>query len=336
MSRQLKRVPMDFKWPLEKIWGGFLNPYYKQSTACPDCKNGYDRAGGRPEANAALFHDQWYGNGDTTFDPFAYGAKSAPLTTDHPAYKLAVRNVDQAPDFYRANAETRARFEQFERVQREEGIHVIRSTFDRQSAIERESQRLFELWRYQWCHHLIQADVDALVAGGRLWDFTRVARTDEQREIVRKQLEEGGNSWLPGTNGYHPTADEVNAWSYEGLGHGGSNHSICVEARCKREGVPFMCASCNGTGRLWPSPEIKQRYDSWTEEDPPTGEGYQLWENCSEGSPVSPVFASLDDLCTWAADNATTFANFRATKAEWLEMLDGGIVHAKVGNAIFL
>ena len=42
---------------------------------------------------------------------------------------------------------------------------------------------------------------------------------------------------------------------------------------------------------------------------------------------MSPVFATLEELCAWAADNATTFASFRATAEEWREMLDGGIVH---------
>lgn len=61
MSRLLKRVPSSFSWPLHQVWGGYLNPYLKLAGKCPDCKNDYDRVGGRPEANASLFHDQWYG-----------------------------------------------------------------------------------------------------------------------------------------------------------------------------------------------------------------------------------------------------------------------------------
>lgn len=30
---------------------------------------------------------------------------------------------------------------------------------------------------------------------------------------------------------------------------------------------------------------------------PPKGDGYQLWETTSEGKPMSPVFATLDELC---------------------------------------
>jgi hypothetical protein len=96
------------------------------------------------------------------------------------------------------------------------------------------------------------------------------------------------------------------------------------------------CPACGGECDVWPSPTIKQQYDDWKEEDPPIGDGYQLWEDCSEGSPVSPVFAALDALCAWAEENATTFGPYKATKEEWREMLDGGIVHASAGGNVFL
>ena len=69
---------------------------------------------------------------------------------------------------------------------------------------------------------------------------------------------------------------------------------------------------------------------------PPKGNGYQLWEATSQGSPVSPVFATLDELCEWCEKNATTFAHFKATKEEWRKMLEDDNVHHKEGNCIFL
>lgn len=65
------------------------------------------------------------------------------------------------------------------------------------------------------------------------------------------------------------------------------------------------------TGKVWPgfvnpywqddfkSKEAEDLYESWEEEEPPTGEGWQLWENVSEGSPVSPVFATSGELVDW-------------------------------------
>lgn len=35
---------------------------------------------------------------------------------------------------------------------------------------------------------------------------------------------------------------------------------------------------------------------------PPTGEGWQMWEDTSEGSPMSPVFATREELARWLAN----------------------------------
>jgi hypothetical protein len=359
MSRNLKRVSSDFAWPLKKVWGGYLNPYWKLSTECPDCNLGHDRTGGRPNANAALFYEQWYGH--TPFDPIAYGAE--PLSPDSPAiWDRARHNIASAPDFYMTPSEHAARranlqkagvdlmelYKTNEELKAEldapageletlEQPGIVKIESFREPAIKREAARLHALWCDQWCHHLIQADVDALVEGGRLPDFTHRPRSPEQAALLEEQAAAGGSRyWLAEPNGYHPTAGEVNAWSLGGLAHDATNSHVCIEARCVREGVPFMCARCKGSGKIWPTPAIKQQCDDWRRTDPPAGDGYQLWEDCSEGSPVSPVFTSLDELCAWAADHATTFASFTATVEEWKEMLDGGIVHHSEGDNVFL
>jgi hypothetical protein len=48
-----------------------------------------------------------------------------------------------------------------------------------------------------------------------------------------------------------------------------------------------MCPVCKGSGM---DPAHEKAYEEWEETPPPEGPGYQLWENVSEGSPVSPVF----------------------------------------------
>lgn len=304
MSRTLKRVPLSFDWPLGKTWGGYLNPYYQLATECPDCEAGYDRAGGRPDANAALFYAQWYGK--APFDWYKYGAKSPPLTQEHPAYKLATYNVEKAPEFYMTAAEKGMR-EAFRRGAVEGFPHdeplVAFPSYKKLPAIEAEAQRLHAMWREQWAHQLIQADVDALIADGQL---------------------------VPNT-----TADEANDLSYNSFSGGNWMHT-CVEARCAREGVPFTCTRCAGTATLWPSPEIEQQCESWVETDPPTGDGYQLWQTTSEGSPISPVFDTLDKLCAWAAVNATTFGSLTATAEEWKKMLEEDLVYARDGQGVYL
>lgn len=68
----------------------------------------------------------------------------------------------------------------------------------------------------------------------------------------------------------------------------------------------------------------------------PEGEGLQLWETTSEGSPVSPVFATLDELCAWCEENATTFGSFTASKDEWKRMLSDNFVYHEEGSVIFM
>ncbi|MBK8773043.1 MAG: hypothetical protein IPM06_21795 [Rhizobiales bacterium] len=37
MGRELKRVPLDFQWPMDKPWSGYLNPHYAKSRNCAAC-----------------------------------------------------------------------------------------------------------------------------------------------------------------------------------------------------------------------------------------------------------------------------------------------------------
>jgi hypothetical protein len=36
MGRNIKRVPLDFDWPMKKIWVGYMNPY--NGVECPYCE----------------------------------------------------------------------------------------------------------------------------------------------------------------------------------------------------------------------------------------------------------------------------------------------------------
>jgi len=290
MGRELKRVALDFDWPWQgrgKVWKGYINPF--PASKCLSC----DGSGYSPKAKR--FQDEWYGS--VHFDPIEYG--SEPLSFESPNLRaFAKRNVDQNPAFYGTGPE----------------------------AIYKEQIRLFTMWRAQWSHQLTQEDVDALVEAGRLVDFTRLPRTDEQREALEKQRAEGGGYWMKESNGYHPTAAEVNEWSLMGLGHDSSNQWICVRARCERQGIRVECTECGGEGWVYPSEEYKAQHEAWESYEPPAGEGFQLWETTSEGSPVSPVFETIEALCEWCADNATTFASFTTTAEKWREMLDEDFV----------
>jgi hypothetical protein len=77
------------------------------------------------------------------------------------------------------------------------------------------------------------------------------------------------------------------------------------------------CSVCKGSGM---DPAVKEKYDAWTETEPPEGKGWQLWETCSEGSPVSPVFETAEALADWCADNATIFASEKMSRSKWMEL----------------
>lgn len=52
MGRELKRVPLDFKWPIDQLWKGFINPYRSQE--CKPCNGeGYN-----PETKK--INEEWY------------------------------------------------------------------------------------------------------------------------------------------------------------------------------------------------------------------------------------------------------------------------------------
>jgi hypothetical protein len=151
--------------------------------------------------------------------------------------------------------------------------------------IGREARRLATLWNGMWSHHLNDGDIAALVEAGRLYDFTHTF-TPETR-------------WQPKDPPYMPTAAEVNEWSIRGFGHDSINASVCIKARCEREGARYTCATCDGHGEIEAYPGQRAEAEAWEPENPPTGDGWQMWETVSEGSPVSPVFATAEDLAQW-------------------------------------
>ncbi len=245
MGRELKRVPVDFAWPIGKTWWGFVLPEALHEISCRDCDGG----GYSPEAKR--LHDRWYGY--VPFSPRESG--SAYLQDSTPEVRaFAERNVQHSPTYYGTG----------------------------EDAIIAEAQRLANLWNGCWSHHLSQEDVDALIAAGRLMDFTHT------------WTKEGG--WQPRDPAPKVTASEVNSWSILSLGHDGINAGVVIEAACAREGLPHLCATCAGNGSVEAHPGQRQAAEAWKSQDPPTGKGWQVWETVSEGSPVTPVFETAETL----------------------------------------
>lgn len=250
MGREIRRVSLDFDWPLNKVWEGFLSPDKFDEVPCPDCKNGYS-----PQAEN--LYDLWHGK--TPFDPTSTG--STPWRHDSPAVRaFAERNLTNAPDYYGTG----------------------------ETALAREGQRLAQLFNGQWSHHLTQDDVDALVTSGRLMDFTHTWSREDGWQKIEPPVT--------------PTAEQVNEWSLRGMGHDGINASVVIRSRCEREGVDDTCLTCKGHASTEAYPGQRADAEAWEPTDPPEGDGWQLWETVSEGSPISPVFATSDGLAAWMSD----------------------------------
>ncbi|MGW4493777.1 hypothetical protein [Streptomyces sp. NPDC004376] len=252
MGREIRRVPLDFDWPLNEVWKGFLSPDNLDGEKCPACECGYS-----PQAEN--LYNLWYGK--IPFDPASTGSK--PWTIETPAIRArAERNITEAPDFYGRG----------------------------EAAIVRETQRLANHYNTRWMHHLNQDDVNALVAAGRLHDFTHTWDPEKR--------------WQPKEPPVIPTAAQVNEWSLTGLGHDAINVGVVISARCEREGVDDTCRTCDGHATIEAYPGQRADAEAWEPTDPPKGDGWQLWETVSEGSPISPVFATADELAAWMSDPA--------------------------------
>lgn len=81
---------------------------------------------------------------------------------------------------------------------------------------------------------------------------------------------------------------------------------------------------------------LKEDYmPEWTEAEKTH---IQLYENTTEGTPISDVYKAddLEKLCEHAAENCSTFADFKATKEEWMQMLGKDFVHHTQGNVMFI
>jgi hypothetical protein len=286
MGRQIRRVPVNFNWPLNQIWEGYLRPDRYDGDDCPDCENGYS-----PQAKN--LHDLWYGY--IPFDPASTG--STPWRADTPAIRArAERNVADAPDYYGSG----------------------------ESAIAREAQRLADHFNNGWLHHISQDDVDALINAGRLHAFTHTWTRED--------------GWQPKDPPATPTAAQVNEWSLSGFGHDAINASVVVSARCEREGVDDTCPTCQGHASIEKYEGQRAEAEAWEPTDPPEGEGWQLWETVSEGSPISPVFATAEELASWMSSPAYTWGAVkedadRPTYETALRFIQEGWAPSFVGTA---
>jgi hypothetical protein len=78
-------------------------------------------------------------------------------------------------------------------------------------------------------------------------------------------------------------------------------------------------------------PDRKSYCPDWPEE---SRTHYQMYEDTTEGTPISPVFATPEELARWLADNeADAFGGMTATYEQWLRVCQGGYAPSMVVDA---
>jgi hypothetical protein len=285
MGREVRRVPVDFNWPLRQRWTGFVNPYYKHNHECSECRG----SGYSPQAEA--FQQQWRGR--TYFDIVAHGSR--PYTPDEPCVReFAERNVRRDPVAACAFDGTEPKYKSITNRPPTHGYSGL--TFE--GGVQREAKRLSNLFNESWMYHLNQDDVDALCS----------------KEYPDYPLTEFFKA-----NGRWPTVEEMRRINiFSSL----SNASYtCIRERCRREGIEPLCPHCKGDGRVWESPEYEKLYDEWEPTPPPEGPAYQIWETVSEGSPVSPPFLEPRDLAKWMVENDDSITA-DTTEDQWVTFIE--------------
>jgi hypothetical protein len=214
MGREIKRVPLDFSWPMNTVWEGFLNPHYEgHSSNCPECN----------------------GRGTT----------------------------------------------------------IAR-------------QRLEDL-----THLIMISGSDSLHGKSHPW-FDYGALYNTSGKCPSKDMAE----LTAGLAGRKPCSflghDACDRWS--------ATKAIIKAAKLKESWG--ICKHCKGQGNVWDSKENKLKAARWRSKEPPKGKGYQLWETVSEGSPISPVFATPEELADWLTKNSTGM-HAGTSREQWLKFICG-------------
>lgn len=209
--RTMKRVPLDFDWPLDKTWGGYLNEHYRK---CPECEGGRTSAREYLEALVRLI---------LLVGADAHRGEQHPYFLNFP---VEVPYGVASPDMVELTTGLAGRAPQD-------------GPFGGHDACD-------------------------------LWAATRA---------------------IVGAAGLDPKT-----WG--------------------------ICAHCEGQAI---DPEAAEACEDWEPTEPPEGEGWQLWETVSEGSPISPVFATADELADWcvATDGALGPGGAALPKQRWLAMFAG-------------
>lgn len=235
MGRTCKRVPLDFSWPMKKLWIGYVNPY--KGVDCPYCDNGYSE-----KAQEIIAEVYPWKKGDETYAPNPYKQNSR----YNPHAKKHNMTQDEVDYVIERKCQNKHRSEELKRIMAEffpDAEKVTPEIFSKLSLM--------------------------------LWDFSL------------------------------------------------NLDYMLIAYHSEKEGWDSSCPHCKGEGVLFLNDEIKRLHEEFQWIEPPTGEGYQMWETTSEGSPISPVFKTAEELAEYCErEGVSWFGDRTAKKEDWLRVIN--------------
>lgn len=262
MGREVRRVPLDFDWPLDKTWGGFLLPQRLEGKRCPDCERGQTHFG------------HWLQNLTYVIAMLASDVHEQPHR-DHMHPWLAENPRAHGHAEVLVNGEWR----HVDDVRREEREKGLLNRYPSRMELDRPGKDALAFF-----HGLMLRSYEIKRRNGDPdgeYNYDEMYAADRVPPVEKIASSMGMSSSRTGqTDAQHALLDVL----YDAAG------------------VSSTCPTCHGEGVLEEFEGQKAERDAWNEapnEEPPTGEGWQLWETVSEGSPISPVFATPEELATW-------------------------------------
>lgn len=214
MGREVRRVPLDFDWPMNTVWEGFLTPDNLHENPCTDCFS----SGSTPAR-------QWLDRVGLMIDQLVQDVDDQAAGKNmHPWLK-----EDSYPPVDRSSA-------------------VSRNGFFVNYEVVRPSEDILE--------------------------FAQALVKDDEYEHNRV-LSRGSFA---------------------------QNRYAITSGLIRSAGLPKgwgVCPTCDGRGSVEAYEGQRAAGDAWEPTGPPEGEGWQLWETVSEGSPISPVFEDSEGLVSW-------------------------------------
>jgi len=270
MGRELRRVPLDFDWPLNERWEGFVNPYYKRCAWCRG--DGYDL---RYRRFSEFVRYLLLAAEDSQIRPENF----IPLPPRENIHFSA--RINSVPPRW-----PWAKFDPVETLMEIAGLDPSWMTKIEEDVVGKLAA--IEVPEVFHQHQILN-----IRGGERNYPHPFLCEcgiSDVGTRFHEWVLALGAKPSFLGWDGVGRVQEKI----FRAVGF--ESHTVKTDWGEYEDFYWGKCKVCDGEGI---DLEFQEKYENWESTEPPKGPGYQVWETVSEGSPVSPVFENKDDLVFW-------------------------------------